>query len=104
MTVNLVTNEQIIAELGWTKKAIKDITGLTPNTWRPPFGDVEYVVTPSRQCIHRITIFCTTSDRVRAIATAMGLTTIIWSSNNGVDFNTFVRRLPSHIYCPNIIV
>jgi peptidoglycan/xylan/chitin deacetylase (PgdA/CDA1 family) len=38
-----VSNEQIIAELGWTKKAIKDITGLTPNTFRPPYGDIECV-------------------------------------------------------------
>jgi peptidoglycan/xylan/chitin deacetylase (PgdA/CDA1 family) len=26
-----LTNEQIVAELGWTKKIIKDITGVTPN-------------------------------------------------------------------------
>lgn len=26
-----MTNEQIIAELGWTKKIIKDVTGVTPN-------------------------------------------------------------------------
>lgn len=35
------TNDQIIAELGWTKKIIKDVTGVTPNTFRPPYGDVE---------------------------------------------------------------
>lgn len=27
-----LTNEQIVAELGWTAKAIKEITGVTPNT------------------------------------------------------------------------
>jgi len=53
------TNEQIIAEFGWTKKVIKDITGVTPNTFRPPYGDID--------------------DRVRAIATAMGLTPVIWT-------------------------
>lgn len=26
-----MTNEQIVAELGWTKKVIKDVTGVTPN-------------------------------------------------------------------------
>jgi hypothetical protein len=36
-----MTNEQIIAELGWSKKVIKDVLGVTPNTWRPPFGDIE---------------------------------------------------------------
>lgn len=63
-----LTTEQVIAELGWTKKAIKDITGVTPNTWRPPYGDVD--------------------DRVRAIAQAMGLTTIIWTLYNGQQFDT----------------
>jgi peptidoglycan/xylan/chitin deacetylase (PgdA/CDA1 family) len=36
-----LSNEQIIAELGWTKKAIKDVIGMTPNMMRPPFGDIE---------------------------------------------------------------
>ena len=42
-----------------TKKIIKDVTGVTPTFWRPPFGDVD--------------------NRVRAIATAMGLQTSIWT-------------------------
>ncbi|KAI0786100.1 hypothetical protein C8Q75DRAFT_867513 [Abortiporus biennis] len=54
-----LTNEQIIAEFGWTKKVIKDITGVTPTHFRPPFGDVD--------------------DRVRAIAKAMNLETVIWT-------------------------
>lgn len=36
-----LTNEQIIAELGWCRKAIKDVIGVTPNQMRPPFGDIE---------------------------------------------------------------
>ncbi|KAI9066717.1 carbohydrate esterase family 4 protein [Trametes sanguinea] len=54
-----LTNEQIIAELGWTKKVIKDVLGVTPTFWRPPYGDVD--------------------NRVRAIAKAMGLQTSIWT-------------------------
>ena len=54
-----LTNEQIIAELGWCKKIIKAVTGVTPNTMRPPFGDID--------------------DRVRAISLAMGLTPIMWT-------------------------
>ncbi|KAF9515384.1 carbohydrate esterase family 4 protein [Hydnum rufescens UP504] len=66
-----LTNEQIIAELGWTKKAIHDITGVTPNTWRPPYGSID--------------------DRVRAIGQAMGLTAIIWTTGpNGLDYDTCV--------------
>lgn len=36
-----LTNEEIVAELGWSKKVIKDVLGVTPNTMRPPFGDIE---------------------------------------------------------------
>ncbi|EJD04398.1 glycoside hydrolase/deacetylase [Fomitiporia mediterranea MF3/22] len=54
-----LSNEEIIAEFGWTKKITKDILGVTPNTFRPPFGDID--------------------DRVRAIALAMDLTPIIWT-------------------------
>ncbi|PPQ62783.1 hypothetical protein CVT24_000477 [Panaeolus cyanescens] len=54
-----LTNEQIIAELGWSKKAIKDVLGVTPNMMRPPFGDID--------------------DRVRAISIAMGLQPVMWT-------------------------
>lgn len=33
-----LTNEQIVAELKWTEKAIYDTIGVTPIYWRPPFG------------------------------------------------------------------
>ena len=36
-----LTNDQIIAELGWTKKIIKDVIGVTPQYMRPPYGDIE---------------------------------------------------------------
>lgn len=71
-SLTTLTNEQIVAELGWTKKVIKDVTGVTPNTWRPPYGDID--------------------DRVRAIAAQMGLTPIIWTSvttgGQTVNFDT----------------
>jgi hypothetical protein len=54
-----LSNEQIIAELGWSKKVIKDVLGVTPNMMRPPFGDID--------------------ARVRAISLAMGLTPVIWT-------------------------
>ncbi|KAI5481474.1 chitin deacetylase, carbohydrate esterase family 4 protein [Pseudohyphozyma bogoriensis] len=64
-----MSNEEIIAELGWTKKIIKDITGVTPNTMRPPYGDID--------------------DRVRYISLQMGLTPIIWTSTpQGQTFDT----------------
>jgi len=64
-SLTTLTNEQIVAELGWTRKAIKDVTGVTPLTFRPPFGDID--------------------DRVRAIALAMGMRPVIWTSIPGPD-------------------
>jgi len=54
-----LTTDQIVAELGWTRKAIKEVLGVTPTTMRPPYGDID--------------------DRVRAISLAMGLQPIIWT-------------------------
>ena len=36
-----LSNEEIIAELGWSRKIIKDVLGVKPNMMRPPFGDIE---------------------------------------------------------------
>ncbi|THH17399.1 hypothetical protein EW146_g3392 [Bondarzewia mesenterica] len=58
-SLSTLTNEEIIAEFGWSKKIIKDVLGVTPNIMRPPFGDID--------------------DRVRAIAKAMGLTPVMWT-------------------------
>ncbi|GAA5801069.1 chitin deacetylase 1 [Helicostylum pulchrum] len=53
-----LTNTEVLAELYYTQKAIKMVTGVTPKHWRPAFGDVD--------------------DRVRWIATQLDLTTILW--------------------------
>lgn len=55
-----LTNEQIVAELGWTREAIKRVTGATPKLMRPPYGDID--------------------DRVRAISLAMGLVPVLWTT------------------------
>ncbi|KAJ7260430.1 carbohydrate esterase family 4 protein [Mycena haematopus] len=52
------SNEGAFAELWYAMKAIKLVTGVTPTCWRPPYGDVD--------------------DRIRYIATQLGLETIIW--------------------------
>ncbi|KAJ7864033.1 carbohydrate esterase family 4 protein [Mycena leptocephala] len=65
-----LTNAQIVAELGWTRKAIQAVLGVTPTTMRPPYGDID--------------------DRVRAISLAMGLIPVIWTRTPaGVSFDTF---------------
>ncbi|EJD54576.1 glycoside hydrolase/deacetylase [Auricularia subglabra TFB-10046 SS5] len=68
-SLTTLTTEQIIAELGWTKKIIQDAIGVTPKYMRPPFGDID--------------------DRVRAISMAMGLTPIIWTNTGADSFDTF---------------
>ncbi|KAI8067632.1 uncharacterized protein B0P05DRAFT_475337 [Gilbertella persicaria] len=60
------TNEQVVAQLYWSLKAIKEATGVTTKCWRPPQGDVD--------------------DRVRAIAWQMGLHTYLWSEDTD-DWN-----------------
>lgn len=54
-------DENVFAELYYTMRVIKDVIGVTPRCWRPPYGDVD--------------------DRVRAIATGLGLRTIIWDQD-----------------------
>lgn len=61
-----LTNEEIVAQLYWTQKAIKESLGITPKCWRPPYGDVD--------------------DRVRAIAWQMGMRTILWDQDSN-DWN-----------------
>ncbi|GAA6018389.1 hypothetical protein JCM11491_005956 [Sporobolomyces phaffii] len=56
-----LSNEQVFAELYYSKKAIKDVIGVTVQCWRPPYGDVD--------------------DRVRYIAQSLGMTTVIWEDN-----------------------
>lgn len=64
-----LTNEEIVVELGWTREVIKAITGVSPNTMRPPYGDID--------------------DRVRAICQQMDLTPIIWTANpDGSTYDT----------------
>jgi peptidoglycan/xylan/chitin deacetylase (PgdA/CDA1 family) len=69
-----LSNEQVVAELGWTAKAIKDVVGVTPNTFRPPYGDID--------------------DRVRAIALQMGFTPVMWSAYEDVAFDTDDWNIP----------
>jgi peptidoglycan/xylan/chitin deacetylase (PgdA/CDA1 family) len=64
-----LTNEQIVAELGWTREAIRRVLGVTPTCMRPPYGDID--------------------DRVRGISLAMGLVPMIWTrSPTGAQFDT----------------
>ena len=48
-----MTNEEIVAELGWTRHAIQTVLGVTPTTMRPPFGDIGMFV-----CLTRLMNWC----------------------------------------------
>ncbi|KAF9577949.1 chitin deacetylase [Lunasporangiospora selenospora] len=67
-----LTNHQIVAEVKWTEKIIRDVTGLTTKYIRPPYGD--------------------TDNRVREILRQMGYETVIWTL--GWDTNDW--RMPLH--------
>ncbi|KAI7832631.1 hypothetical protein BC939DRAFT_391132 [Gamsiella multidivaricata] len=69
-----LTNHEIVAEIRWSEKIIRDITGLTMKYVRPPYGD--------------------TDNRVREILRQMGYTTVIWSA--GWDTNDW-RMLQNQI-------
>ncbi|CAH1761462.1 10590_t:CDS:2 [Entrophospora sp. SA101] len=57
------TNEEVISELKWTEKVVKEVTGATPKFMRPPQGDYD--------------------DRIRFIAKSLGYNIAIW------DYDTF---------------
>ncbi|KAI8340595.1 hypothetical protein BC941DRAFT_417665 [Chlamydoabsidia padenii] len=54
-----LTNEQIVAELKWNEQVIKEVTGVSPRFFRPPYGDID--------------------NRVRDVAKALGFTAVIWT-------------------------
>ncbi|KAI5477444.1 chitin deacetylase, carbohydrate esterase family 4 protein [Pseudohyphozyma bogoriensis] len=56
-----MTNEQAFAELYYSKKAIKDVLGISVRCWRPPYGDVD--------------------DRIRYIAEQLDMVTIVWEED-----------------------
>ncbi|KAJ3027584.1 chitin deacetylase [Rhizophlyctis rosea] len=60
-----LTNEQIVAEMKYTEAIIYNATGMVPAMFRPPYGDID--------------------DRVRAIVSALGYRTIIWTTNPNRD-------------------
>lgn len=76
--LTMLTTQQVVAELGWARKAIKDVIGVTPTLMRPPYGDID--------------------DRVRAISLAMGMVPVIWTSTgNGATFDTNDWKVPGGV-------
>ncbi|CAD6975293.1 unnamed protein product, partial [Tilletia controversa] len=70
-----LSNEDIYLELRWTMKVIHDITGVTPLTMRPPYGDID--------------------DRVRAVCKLLNLTPVIWTTANGDTYDTDDWNIPA---------
>ncbi|KAI9495827.1 hypothetical protein BDB00DRAFT_937378 [Zychaea mexicana] len=54
-----LTNEELVGELKWNEQVIKEVIGVSPRFFRPPFGNMD--------------------DRVRDIVKALGFTPVIWS-------------------------
>jgi hypothetical protein len=76
-----LSTEGIVAELGYTRKAIQAVLGVTPTTMRPPYGDCD--------------------DRVRAISMAMGMVPIIWTSGPQGPFDTFDWKVAGDLVTGN---
>ncbi|TPX57312.1 hypothetical protein PhCBS80983_g03924 [Powellomyces hirtus] len=55
-----LTTPQLVAELKYTEAIVYNATGLIPAMWRPPCGDID--------------------DRVRAVASALGFTAVMWTT------------------------
>ncbi|CDS01321.1 related to CDA2-sporulation-specific chitin deacetylase [Sporisorium scitamineum] len=74
-----LTNQQLVAELGWTMQIIADKSGgYIPKFWRPPQGDID--------------------NRVRAIAEEIfGLTNVLWNH----DTNDWCLDDQGGSDCPN---
>ncbi|EIW79320.1 carbohydrate esterase family 4 protein [Coniophora puteana RWD-64-598 SS2] len=73
-----LTTQQVVAELGYTRKAIRQVLGVSPTLMRPPFGDID--------------------DRVRAISLAMGMVPVIWSRTpSGATFDTNDWKVPGGV-------
>ncbi|KAF9431962.1 chitin deacetylase [Entomortierella beljakovae] len=66
-----LTNEQIVAEMKWTEKAVLAATGLKLKYMRPPYGDI--------------------NDRVRYVLKKMGYIPVDWT---GDQFDTTDWKLP----------
>ncbi|ORY03710.1 glycoside hydrolase/deacetylase [Basidiobolus meristosporus CBS 931.73] len=71
------SNEQIVAEMKWTEKAIHDTIGVVPKYMRPPFGDVD--------------------NRVRAIMRGLGYKIILWN----MDTSDWKLNSPNSNYNPD---
>jgi len=56
-----LSNEQIVAEVKWTEKAVFDITGLRMKYIRPPYGDID--------------------NRVRAVIAKLGYRVVDWTDD-----------------------
>lgn len=74
-----LTNEQVVAELAWSRQIIRDVTGVSPLYMRPPWGDID--------------------NRVRAISLALGMRPIIWTVNpkTGEQFDTNDWKVPGGV-------
>ena len=84
-SLTTMSTEIIVSELEYTIRAVQSVTGKRPNCMRPPFGDID--------------------DRVRGIASAMGLLVYHWnydtsdhmlSQNPNLDIVNAASEYASH--------
>ncbi|KAH7036221.1 hypothetical protein BKA57DRAFT_475859 [Linnemannia elongata] len=80
-----LSNEEIVAELKWTEKAVFDITGMRMKYVRPPYGDID--------------------NRVRAVIKKLGLIIVDWTSDafDSKDFNLNAAPTEANLATAGII-
>ncbi|KAL0948021.1 hypothetical protein HGRIS_010644 [Hohenbuehelia grisea] len=73
---SFIVQTWLVPHIHFQMAAVRLVTGITPNCWRPPFGDVD--------------------DRIRAIAHGLGLTTMLWKYDTN-DWKTGAGADPSEV-------
>ena len=77
-----LTDDQVVAELVWTARIIKDVTGVTPAMFRPPYGE--------------------TSPRLRQLANGLGFKIINWNRDtNDWQFTNYPGSRPGGPFSPS---
>jgi peptidoglycan/xylan/chitin deacetylase (PgdA/CDA1 family) len=83
VSFNNLTDDQIVTEVYWNAKLVKDIIGVTPVLFRPPFGEA--------------------NARVLQVLGALGIKSVVlWNrDSNDWSFSFFPEKEPSLPYAKN---
>jgi peptidoglycan/xylan/chitin deacetylase (PgdA/CDA1 family) len=88
-----LSNDQLVAELVWTMRVIKEVIGVTPTMMRPPC-EINSIRSLQNCLILRLQkLDGEINDRVRSVIKALGLEIVIW--NRDTNDWTFSNASPT---------